>query len=104
LTAERHVNQQKDRFVRIARAKQEMQEEYEARRAFITTLRAPKDLLDMYWPQHLISCRIPYRCAYHDFCHSAKSNEIDFVNLPEGFTLRTPHHELERELKGLNHE
>ena len=94
LTAERHVNQQKDRFVRIARAKDEMEAGIENAGMVDKQL-----MLDVYWPQHLISCRTPYRCAYHDFCHSAKSNEIDFVNLPEGFTLRTPHHELERELR-----
>lgn len=86
-----HVKQQHNRFVQIAAAKQQFYSED-----------VPQDKtaiqeLDELFPQHLISCRTPYKCAYHSFCHGVESTQIDFVNIPEGFELRQPHHASERE-------
>ena len=91
-----HVKQQKERFVQIAHAKIEMD-------SCLQDCQTTDDqlaVLDSFFPQHLISCRTPYRCAYHDFCHTPKERLIDFETVPEGFEERTPHHALEREAKG----
>jgi hypothetical protein len=92
-----HVRQQKERFVQIARAKMEMDDVLgDAGQSFDNVLNA----LDSFFPQHLINCRTPYRCAYHDFCHTPKERLIDFETVPEGFEERVPHHQEEREAKG----
>jgi hypothetical protein len=86
-----HVKQQKERFVQIARANMEMND--------VLTGSLTEDwlnVLDSYFPQHLISCKTPYRCAYFNFCHTPMERELDFENVPNGFEKRQPHHEEER--------
>lgn len=83
-----HVKQQHNRFVQIARAKQTWESE---------GVYGLIEALDELYPQHLISCRTPYKCAYHNFCHGAELVQIDFNTIPEGFELRQPHHQAERE-------
>jgi hypothetical protein len=86
-----HVRQQQNRFVQIARAKQELQ-------ALTSEFGWVSDVkLDELFPQQLISCRTPYRCTYHQFCHGPESTQIDFQTIPEGFELRQAHHAPERE-------
>lgn len=84
-----HVRQQQNRFVQIARAKQAMEDWHGGG--------THMDMLDDLFPQQLISCRTPYRCAYYQFCHGPESTQIDFQTIPEGFELRQAHHAPERE-------
>lgn len=93
--AARHVQQQRDRFVRIAGDMTAMNALFD----IPASVDALGDALDERFPQHLINCRTPYRCAYHDFCHTPREAEIDFVNVPDGFEVREPHHPVEREYR-----
>ena len=99
-----HVRQQRERFVQIARNIQDLREVIVPRSSssVISSLNTCYNALDRLFPQHLISCRTPYRCQYHDFCHSAASSQIDFASVPDGFKLRTPHHEFERLYRGFS--
>jgi hypothetical protein len=54
--------------------------------------------IDEDWPQHLISCVNPWRCAYHGICHDPQPTEL--TGVPEGFEARVAHHEFERERGG----
>jgi hypothetical protein len=87
-----HVQQQQRRYVQIAKNIQDL-----------NAVTMPDGLnieaLDALFPQHLINCRTPYRCAYHSFCHTPQESELDFKTVPNGFELRDPHHEKERELR-----
>jgi len=96
-----HVRQQHNRFIQIARNMQEFNEWTDnigtsAHEAVLYDCLAK---LDDLFPQQLISCRTPYRCAYHTLCHTPAESQIDFMTIPEGFELRTPHHEFEREFR-----
>ena len=56
-------------------------------------------VLDEEFPQHLINCKTPWRCAYFDYCHTPKEAEIDFASVPNGFEIRESHHQYEREMR-----
>ena len=86
-----HVDQQQERFIHIARAKNEMDDLYPE----------PIETLNTHFPQHLISCKTPYKCQFHQFCHGAQADQLDFQTVPEGFELRVPHHEAERKFLGV---
>lgn len=90
-----HTAQQQRRFVQIAGAVQRMNEVIFSE-ASVTGI---KEALDEEFPQFLINCKTPYKCAFHKFCHTPAENEIDFSSVPQGFELRVPHHEMEREYK-----
>ena len=92
-----HVKQQHERFVQITRAKEELQKTVGDANA---TVEDCIDALNSTFPQHLPNCRTPYRCFFHDLCHTPKGSQIDFTTVPEGYAERTPHHELERKQKG----
>lgn len=94
-----HVKQQHNRFVQIARAKQQLYKQVNdvMYAACWGDREHQMQILDELYPQHLISCRTPYKCAYHNFCHGAELVQMDFNTIPEGFELRQPHHQAERE-------
>lgn len=56
-------------------------------------------LLDELFPQSLTACRSPWKCFYLPLCESplAPHEVLDFVNVPEGFERRRPHHVAEEE-------
>jgi hypothetical protein len=92
--AARHVEQQRQRYIQIGERVQQMN----TQQATPGTLQAVSlAAMDEHFPQQLINCKTPFKCAYHDFCHTAAESELDFVNVPSGFELRVPHHEAERE-------
>jgi hypothetical protein len=93
-----HVKQQKERFVQIAQDKMELSRVIvnpEVSWDAVSTLSDCMRALDCYFPQHLISCKTPYRCQYLEFCHGATS--LDFVSIPDGYEQRVAHHAAERE-------
>jgi hypothetical protein len=92
-----HVKQQKERFARIARDKMELCRVigFNPEADVVSTLSDCMRALDCYFPQHLISCKTPYRCQYLEFCHGATS--LDFVSIPDGYEQRVAHHAAERE-------
>jgi hypothetical protein len=92
-----HVRQQHNRFIGIARAKHELTNRFDSGSDIEAWTEEKMDILDELFPQQLISCRTPYKCVYHSFCHGAELTQIDFQSVPPGFELRTPHHAEERE-------
>jgi hypothetical protein len=91
-----HVKQQKERFVQIAQDKMELSRVIVNPEAdAVSTLSDCMRALDCYFPQHLISCKTPYRCQYLEFCHGATS--LDFASIPDGYEQRVAHHAAERE-------
>lgn len=56
-----------------------------------------QELVDQYFDQHLVSCRQPYRCEFQKLCHETAEGWMDHKSLPEGYSVRKPHHEFEVE-------
>ena len=87
------VEQQKRRFISIAKSMQRIRE----------AMGTPDvDLLKTVneeFPQSLVSCLSPWRCQFHKFCHTPAEAELDFSNVPDGFETREPHHTYEQEFR-----
>jgi hypothetical protein len=59
-----------------------------------------QELVDQYFDQHLTSCRQPYRCEFARLCHETPEGWMDHKALPEGYSIRKPHHDFESEMRG----
>lgn len=92
-----HVQQQRDRYIQIATDVQQMN-------VVLATSGAIQsdfiDAMNTYFPQQLISCKSPWKCQFHDFCHSPLESLLDFYNVPDGFEVRQPHHQAETAVRG----
>lgn len=53
--------------------------------------------MDMLFPQQLVSCSFPWRCAQQYVCHTEEGRTaLVQLEMPRGYTARSPHHDPER--------
>lgn len=58
------------------------------------------ELINSHFPQTLAACTVPYHCEFKSICHGPNFESITFnEEIPDGFTVRQPHHEAEREAR-----